>query len=417
MYRGLVFELTHNQCGVDSEHAEGVVEDNFDGVNLARLVDDEIRKGALRVEFVDVDRRVDDVVLEGGQVACEFEGSGGAHGVADKALGVVDVGRWAVAKDLCDRLALLDVSHRGGGGVRVDDVHLAGVHARVVQSGAHALGLALGIWQDVVTGVGIDAVAHDFGDDLGAACLGVFKTLQSVDGTAFGNDDAVAGLVKWAAGFVDVFVGAEGSLALEAGKNAEGLDTFADTTRECEVDFAEAQHLHRLDQAGVTCGTGGTDRIVRASDPHVDGDLASRVVRDGARIVVVGPELGVVVELGDVVDLVLSLDVAVFGGADVDADAALVQILKIDAAVVDGFVRAVNRDAAGAGADAEFLARLILLGIEVADTRGQLPHVTHVNELHTSDAIEEILAIFLESVAVWGGQTDACNNYTRLLHG
>jgi len=47
----------------------------------------------------------------------------------------------------------------------------------------------------------------------------------------------------------------------------------------------------------------------------------------------VRPILGVVAELGDVVDLVLGLDVAVLGDAEVDADAGLIDLVPVEPGV------------------------------------------------------------------------------------
>src|SRR5690606_16171536 len=125
-------------------------------------------------------------------------------------------------------------------------------------------------------------------------------------------------LVEGAAGFADVFMGAEGALALKAGEDAERLGALADATGEGDIDFAEAEHLQGLNETRISGGTGGADGVMRTGDAHIDGDLAGRVVRDGARIVMMRPIAGIVVELRDVVDLVLRLHVAVLGGADVD---------------------------------------------------------------------------------------------------
>ena len=413
----LIFEFFYDECGVDSEHAEGVVEDNFHFVNLEWLIYDQIWKCALRVEVVDVDRWVNDVVLKGGKIACQFERAGGTHAVADIALGVVDVSLRTVAEDFFDRFALLNVAHGRGSGVGVHEIHVFGLHASDLEGGAHAFGLAHRIRKHVIACVGVDPVADDFGNDVGTACLGVFEALKRVDAATFGDDDPVTGLVEGAAGFVGIaFVGAEGALALEAGEDSERLDTLTHATGECEVDLAEAKHLQRLDKTGVPCGACGTDSIVRSGNPHVDGDLACRVVGDGARIVVVRPKAGVVVELRDVVDLVLGLDITVLGGADIDADAALIEMFEVDPAVIDRFVRCIDRDAAGTGADTQLLAGLVFLRVEVADTGRDIAHVAHIDDLNTSDPIEEILSIFFESVAVWRGETDACDDYTRLVH-
>ena len=98
-----------------------------------------------------------------------------------------------------------------------------------------------------------------------------------------------------------------------------------------EVALAEQQHLRALDQPRVARRARGADRVVRPGDPHVERDLARRVVRHRARVVVVRPDLRVVVELRDLVDLVLGLDVAVLGDADVDADARAVDRVPLDA--------------------------------------------------------------------------------------
>ena len=47
---------------------------------------------AFGIELIHINGGVDDVILEGGEVAREFEGASRAHGVPDKAFGVVDVG-------------------------------------------------------------------------------------------------------------------------------------------------------------------------------------------------------------------------------------------------------------------------------------------------------------------------------------
>src|SRR5690349_20999532 len=122
---GLLPGASQDDRRVDSEHAEGKVEDVLDPPELLRLVGDEVAHLAGRVEVVEVDRRVHPAVLEGGQVARELERAGRAHGVADEALGVVDVRARAVAEDGAQRLALLLVALRRGRRVAGDDVDLA----------------------------------------------------------------------------------------------------------------------------------------------------------------------------------------------------------------------------------------------------------------------------------------------------
>ena len=109
-------------------------------------------------------------------------------------------------------------------------------------------------------------------------------------------------------------------LALEAGEDAEGVNALRHAAGQGHVALAQPQHLHALDHARVARGAGGADRVVRPGDAQVQRNLAGRVVGHGARIVVVRPELGVVVEALELVDFVFGLDVAVLGHADVDAD-------------------------------------------------------------------------------------------------
>ena len=91
-----------------------------------------------------------------------------------------------------------------------------------------------------------------------------------------------------------------------------------------QVALVQPQHLGALDQPRIARRTGRADRVVRAGDPHVQRHLAGRIVGHRARVVVVRPETGVVVVALQLVDLVLRLDVAVLGHAQVDAHARLV---------------------------------------------------------------------------------------------
>lgn len=170
--------------------------------------------------------------------------------------------------------------------------------------------------------------------------------------------------------------------------------------------------MHGLDEAGVPSGAGGSDCVVWAGDAHVDGDFTGGVVGYGAWVVVVGPEFGVVVEFGDVVDLVLGFDVAVLGGTYVDAYAAFIKVFEIDVAVGDGFMCAVDGNAACSCADSEFFALLIFFGIEVTDTCRDLAHVAHINHLYASVSLKKIVSIFFEIVAIWRSEADSCYDDT-----
>jgi len=85
-----------------------------------------------------------------------------------------------------------------------------------------------------------------------------------------------------------------------------------------------------VNEAHITGGAGGTDRVGGTGDAEIEGDFTGRVVGNRARVVIVRPILRIVVKLRDGVDFVLRLDVAVLGGADVDADAVLREIGEVE---------------------------------------------------------------------------------------
>ena len=281
------------------------------------------------------------------------------------------------------------------------------LHAGTLEGHVDALGLALRVGQDGVGGVGIDAPAGDLGDDAGTAGEGVVEALEDVDGAAFGDDDTVAVLVEGTGGLGGVFMGAERPLVLEAGEDAEGVNRFGDAAGEGDVDLAELQHLGGLDEAGVARGAGGADGVMRAGDAHVHRDLAGRVVRHGAGVVMVRPVFGVVAELGDIVNLVLGLDVPVLGDAEVDADAGLVDFVPVEAGVAECFAGTEDGNRPDAGTNAEFLPLLPLVGIEVAHAGGMLAHVADVDHGDAGLAGEQVGPELSQRVAVGGGEAEA----------
>ena len=138
---------------------------------------------------------------------------------------------------------------------------------------------------------------------------------------------------------------------------------------------------------------------MRTCDTHVQRHLPGRAVGYRPRVVVVRPVLDVVIVLAEVVNLVFGLDVAVLGGADVNADPAFVEGVEGQAGIDDRFLRAVDGDGAGAGAAAHFLFLLVAQLVEIADLGQDLAHVAGL-ELHdTADPVEEVLAKLGEGVA------------------
>src|SRR5207247_4039751 len=159
--------------------------------------------------------------------------------------------------------------------------------------------------------------------------------------------------------------------------------------------------------AGIPRGAGGSDRIVRAGDPHVQRDLARRRVRDRAGVVMVGPELVVVLEQADVIDLVLSLHVAVLGDAQIVPDAVLVEGRDVELRVCHRFLAAIDRDGAGPGASTDLLLHLVLEWIVGADAREHFAHVAGLEPDDAGDSLEEIRPVLGEGVAVGRRESDA----------
>ncbi len=302
---------------------------------------------------------MDGEVVEAGEVAREFERASGAHGVADEALGVVDRGVGAIGENAAEGFAFLDVAEWRGGGVGVDEMDFARGEAGAGDGGADALGLARGVGEDVVGGVGVDVVTSDLAVDFRAAGEGGFEAFEGVERAAFGDDDTVAIAIEGTAGFFRVGVGGEGVLRFETGEDAEGVDAFADAAADRKIDFAEAEHLRGVDEAEVAGGAGGADGVGGAGDAEVEGSFAGGVVGDGAGVVIVRPVFRVVVKFRYAVDLVFRFDISVLGAADVDADAVFGEGVEVYAAVGEGFARAINRDGACAGADADLFFLLI----------------------------------------------------------
>ena len=82
----------------------------------------------------------------------------------------------------------------------------------------------------------------------------------------FGNHDAVTALIEGSRCLGRIVMGSQCPLAGKSGEDAKRVNALGYTACQCHVAFAQSQHLGTLDQAGVSRSTGGTERVVRASD-------------------------------------------------------------------------------------------------------------------------------------------------------
>src|SRR5690606_21970610 len=142
--------------------------------------------------------------------------------------------------------------------------------AGAVQGHLHAFDLPLGVGQDEVGGVAVDAVANNLAVNLGAPGLGIAQPFQHVNATAFGHHDTVAVAIERPRRLVGIVVVRQGPLALETGEIPRGVDAFGNAARQGQVAFAQPEHLHALDHAQVAGGTGGPDGVVRSGDSQVE---------------------------------------------------------------------------------------------------------------------------------------------------
>ena len=200
--------LLHYHAGVVSAEAESVAHGGAHGAALG-LVEGEVEVVVdlgIEVLGVVVDRRGDDVLVDGLDGENGLECSGGAEQVAGHGLGGAEVQLvGVVAEDFVYGLLLAAVADGRGGAVQVDVVDVLGPETCVAQGvlhdedGSEPFGVRGG---DVVC-VGAHAAAHYFGVDLGSARLGVLKLFEHERGGTLADNEPVlasrrrGGMLPW----------------------------------------------------------------------------------------------------------------------------------------------------------------------------------------------------------------------------
>jgi hypothetical protein len=113
-------------------------------------------------------------------------------------------------------------------------------------------------------------------------------------------------------------------------------------------------------------------------------------------------------------DLVLRLDVAVFGDAEVHANAGLVDGLPDEAGVAEGFAGTIDGNRPDARTVTDFLPLLPLGGIEVTDPSGVTAHVPDVDFGDACLTSQEVGAELREGIPVGGGEADPSDDNAGL---
>ena len=124
------------------------------------------------------------------------------------------------------------------------------------------------------------------------------------------------------------------------------------------------------------------------------------------------PQIDVIIELAEVVDLIFRFNVAMLGGADENPDPGAVAVGDFDAGVADCLIGAENGDRTGAGAVPDVFLVLISSGIEIAQSGKHIPDITVGHGADAGPPVQQALPEFFQCVAVRRGQADAGDNYS-----
>ena len=164
---------------------------------LLRLVEREVHSVVqclVLVTVLVVDGRRYDVVTAGEQTEQSLHGTGSAQHVSCHRLGATDIHLIGMlAKDVGNGLSLTWVTHRRGGAVDIDVVHVFGLDASIIKCALHhqRCSHSLGVRSGDVISVGAHAATDDLAINLGTACQGVLEFLKDEANGTLAHDEAV----------------------------------------------------------------------------------------------------------------------------------------------------------------------------------------------------------------------------------
>ena len=120
----------------------------------------------------------------------------------------------------------------------------------------------------------------------------------------------------------------------------------------------------------------------------------------------VRPDLGVVVKLGDFVDLILSLNIAMLRDPEIHAHTASVDGLPIESGIRNRLMRTIDGNGSSTRSPTHFLPLLISQLVKITDTSQHGRHVAGLVIHNARLALQQILAVFRQIIAVGGSEPD-----------
>ncbi len=127
-------------------------------------------------------------------------------------------------------------------------------------------------------------------------------------------------------------------------------------------------------------------------DSHVQSDFASWIVGDGAWVVVMRPDLGVVLELRNLIDFVFRFDIAMFRYPQINTHSVASHILPVETGIRHSFVRTIYGDGTRPCPAPDVFAFLIAGLVKVANSRQNRSHVAGFVIHHARLSVQQILA-------------------------